>query len=247
MAADGERPGPQGPATAPGGLLDVLGVAAVVLDGRGRIALWSPPAEALFGHTGAEALGQDALDLLVGGTRPGRAWEDFTRATADGGVRAGAFPARHKDGRTVEVEFRTMRLQAGAGQWCVLGITSERRTLARLERDLALSARMVGQAPIGLAVLDTELRYVLVNEALERINGVPAADHLGRTRARSSGTWTSPRSRNGCGRSWPPGSRCWRSSPPGARSPTSAANTPGPPPTTGWTTGPATYWGWPSR
>ncbi|MEW1913453.1 SpoIIE family protein phosphatase [Kitasatospora sp. NPDC085895] len=181
MAADGERPGPQGPATAPGGLLDVLGVAAVVLDGRGRIALWSPPAEALFGHSSADALGRDALDLLVGGTRPGRAWEDFTRATADGGVRAGAFPARHKDGRTVEVEFRTMRLQAGSGQWCVLGITSERRTLARLERDLALSARMVGQAPIGLAVLDTELRYVLVNEALERINGVSAADHLGRT------------------------------------------------------------------
>ncbi|WTE38589.1 SpoIIE family protein phosphatase [Streptomyces sp. NBC_01618] len=33
----------------------------------------------------------------------------------------------------------------------------------------------------GVGVLDTELRYVYVNPALERINGVPAAAHLGRT------------------------------------------------------------------
>ncbi len=28
--------------------------------------------------------------------------------------------------------------------------------------------------------MDTELRYLLVNPALERTNGVPAADHIGR-------------------------------------------------------------------
>ncbi|MFF2406288.1 SpoIIE family protein phosphatase [Streptomyces sp. NPDC058092] len=33
----------------------------------------------------------------------------------------------------------------------------------------------------GVGVLDTGLRYVYVNPALERINGVPAAAHLGRT------------------------------------------------------------------
>ncbi|MYS20153.1 PAS domain S-box-containing protein [Streptomyces sp. DvalAA-14] len=33
----------------------------------------------------------------------------------------------------------------------------------------------------GVAVLDTELRYRYVNPALARINGVPAAEHIGRT------------------------------------------------------------------
>ncbi|MFE7353564.1 SpoIIE family protein phosphatase [Streptomyces sp. NPDC057543] len=33
----------------------------------------------------------------------------------------------------------------------------------------------------GVGVLDTGLRYVYVNPALERLNGVPAAQHLGRT------------------------------------------------------------------
>src|SRR5262249_59684986 len=34
--------------------------------------------------------------------------------------------------------------------------------------------------PVGLALLDRNLRYVRVNAALAEINGVPAADHIGR-------------------------------------------------------------------
>jgi PAS domain S-box-containing protein len=36
-------------------------------------------------------------------------------------------------------------------------------------------------APIGLCVLDRDLRYVRINERLAEINGVSVADHLGRT------------------------------------------------------------------
>lgn len=36
-------------------------------------------------------------------------------------------------------------------------------------------------APIGLAILDAGLRYVRCNEVLAGINGIPAADHIGRT------------------------------------------------------------------
>lgn len=36
-------------------------------------------------------------------------------------------------------------------------------------------------APVGLAVFDRELRYRRVNERLAEINGIPVADHLGRT------------------------------------------------------------------
>src|SRR5688500_106174 len=35
-------------------------------------------------------------------------------------------------------------------------------------------------ADIGLGLVDTELRYVRVNDALAAINGLPAADHEGR-------------------------------------------------------------------
>jgi PAS domain-containing protein len=40
---------------------------------------------------------------------------------------------------------------------------------------------VVGEgAPVGLALVDTELRFVRINEALAAINGRPREQHLGR-------------------------------------------------------------------
>ena len=45
----------------------------------------------------------------------------------------------------------------------------------------ALLDALVNAAPIGQGFLDTDFRYVRVNDALAEINGVPAIDHIGRT------------------------------------------------------------------
>ncbi|MFJ2894069.1 SpoIIE family protein phosphatase [Streptomyces sp. NPDC087218] len=42
-------------------------------------------------------------------------------------------------------------------------------------------AALVGGTSAGVGVLDTGLRFLYVNPALERINGIPAAEHIGRT------------------------------------------------------------------
>lgn len=42
-------------------------------------------------------------------------------------------------------------------------------------------AAMYDASPIGLAVLDRELRYVRINEHLAALNGIAAADHIGRS------------------------------------------------------------------
>ncbi|NBE55670.1 SpoIIE family protein phosphatase [Streptomyces boluensis] len=175
--------GPEGPSplTAAGGLLDVLGVAAVVLDADGRIALWSPQAETLFGYTAEEALGRPAAKVLVDEEHLDVVLSLFAGVMATGETWAGAFPVRHKDDGTLLAEFRNMRLQDREGNVYALGLASERATLQRMERDLALSLRLVTQSPIGIAVMDTDLRYALVNPALERINGIPVKEHLGHT------------------------------------------------------------------
>ncbi|MGW0364517.1 SpoIIE family protein phosphatase [Streptomyces sp. NPDC002990] len=178
-AAAGTPVGPVDPSLAAGGLLDVLGVAAVVLDAEGSIRLWSPQAQQLFGYTSREALGRYAASLLVSEEHRDVVLRLFSRVMSGGETWAGVFPVRHRDGRTVSVEFRNMRLEAENGRLFALGLASEEATLRRVERDLALSMRLVDQSPIGLAVLDTDLRYILVNPALERINGASAAQHLG--------------------------------------------------------------------
>ncbi|MGW1910377.1 SpoIIE family protein phosphatase [Streptomyces sp. NPDC002076] len=169
-----------GPAGPPSGLLDLLGVAAVVLNAQGRVVLWSPKAEELFGYTAAEALGQYAAVLTVHEEYRDEVIKLFAEVLQSGTDWAGAFPIRHKDGSTRLVEFRNMRLMDDLGDTYVLGLAADQAAVERVERDAALAMRLVSQSPVGLALLDPDLRYLAVNPALERITGQSAAERLGR-------------------------------------------------------------------
>jgi len=181
MSAAGSPPaGGEGPVR-PSGLLDVLRVASVVLDTEGRIVLWSPQAEELFGYGAREALGRYAAQIMVHDEHLDLVVRLFAEVMRTGRSWAGAFPIRRKDGGTRLVEFRNMRLLDDRGKVYALGLAVDQATVRRLEQEVALSNRIVAQSPIGLAVLDGDLRYVSVNPALERMNGLPAGEHLGRT------------------------------------------------------------------
>ncbi|MFE5399891.1 SpoIIE family protein phosphatase [Streptomyces sp. NPDC056580] len=169
---------PEGPR--PTGLLDVLSVAAVALDTSGRIVFWTPQAEDLFGYTAEDVLGRYAAQLLVRPEHLQAVVSLFSEVLQTGRGWAGAFPIRHKDGSSRLTEFRTMRLLDDVGDVYALGIAADHTLLQRVETDLALCERLINQSPIGLALLDPDLRYLLVNPALERIDGVPAEQHIGR-------------------------------------------------------------------
>lgn len=55
--------------------------------------------------------------------------------------------------------------------------------LDRLHLDSVILRALLTRAPVAFAILDVDLRYVLVNEALADINGVPVEDHIGKTLA----------------------------------------------------------------
>lgn len=166
--------------SSPGGLLDLLSVSAIVLDSRGRIVFWSRQADQVFGYAADEALGEYAGRLLVHEQHRDLVLRLFAEVMETGAEWAGAFPVRHKDGSTRWVEFRNMRLQDDLGDLYALGIAADQALVRGIETKLALSDRLVHQSPIGVALLDADLRYLMVNPALERINGVPASGHLGR-------------------------------------------------------------------
>lgn len=52
--------------------------------------------------------------------------------------------------------------------------------IQKTEGIAALLFGLFADAPVGLVLLDTDLRYVLVNDALAELNGVPVSDHFGR-------------------------------------------------------------------
>ncbi|MPY59599.1 SpoIIE family protein phosphatase [Streptomyces spongiae] len=170
----------EGELSPPSGLMDVLAVAAILVDAEGRIVLWSPQAEELYGYTAQEALGQYAARLLV--HEEGWDWvvKTFAEVMETGRCWAGAFPIRCKDGSSRLVEWRNMRLLDDRGDFYALGLGTDSPTLREVERDVALSTRLISQSPIGIAILDADLRYVAVNPALERMHGLPVRVHLGR-------------------------------------------------------------------
>jgi PAS domain S-box-containing protein len=164
----------------PTGLLDVLSVAAVVVDAAGRVVFWTPQAEELFGYTSEEALGTPAARLFIHPEHLPAVVQLFTEVLETGRSWAGTFPVRHKDGSTRLTEFRNMRLLDDLGDVYALGIAADHSLLQRVETDLALCERLINQSPIGIALVDPDLRYLLVNPALERIDGTPAEEHVGR-------------------------------------------------------------------
>ena len=202
---DALLPGGAGGRPSTGTLLDTLRVAVVMLDTTGRVLLWSPLAEEMLGWSGDHIVGRRVGGLFgppggapppgleapgeigappggAGGAEPRAAHAERMLAELLGsGKWDGMLSLRHRDGHTVQVEARASLLVDGDGQPFVLASMVESRRLRTVEHDLAALDSLFDSSPLGVAIFDGELRYTRVNDALARMNGVPAEDHIGRT------------------------------------------------------------------
>jgi PAS domain S-box-containing protein len=154
-------------------------LASALLDSSGRILHWSDDSQRLLGYTPREAVGSYASHLLTTDESRSEAFALFDRITSGRGW-SGTFPVRHRDGHTVELDFRAYPIATSDGITYVLAIASEVQALRQVEADLAALDGFFQQSPIGLAVYDTDLRFVRINSALARMNGLTPEEHMGR-------------------------------------------------------------------
>jgi PAS domain S-box-containing protein len=94
---------------------------AVIFASRdGIIRLWNAGAEAIFGHTPEEALGQ-SLDIIIPENLRNRHWEGYNRTMATGETKYGkdllAVPGIRKDGTRVSLEFSIVLLRDDGGEF----------------------------------------------------------------------------------------------------------------------------------
>ena len=93
--------------------------AIIFADPDGIIRLWNSGAEAIFGYSAEEALGQ-TLDLIVPEKLRERHWEGYRQVMATGVTRYGsellAVPALNKDDSRMSVEFTIVLLSDDAGK-----------------------------------------------------------------------------------------------------------------------------------
>lgn len=80
----------------------------ILADREGTIRKWDAQAQALFGYTASEAIGQ-SLDLIIPQHLRAAHWQGYRRAIATGHTRLGGKPvvtrATHKNGGKLYVEF----------------------------------------------------------------------------------------------------------------------------------------------
>lgn len=167
---------------------DLLPLALWVADAEGRVVRWSLAARDLLGHTPEQMVGQDANRVLV----PEESREPADRLTRK--VRSGAavvarLPVRHRDGTLVELEMWHCPVADARGRTGVLTMAAETASVGRLRaapaaleglKGLEVLEGLFAQSPTGLALLGSDLRFLRVNEALARMDGVPVAEHVGR-------------------------------------------------------------------
>ncbi|GAB3111557.1 SpoIIE family protein phosphatase [Streptomyces calidiresistens] len=166
---------------APRPLLDVLRIGIVVLDPGGRILLWSPVAERMLGWTQALVLGRPVTDLTASPCAlTGEAGDVYGTLLRTGSWR-GVIPLRHLDGGTVEVEGRASLMRRPDGSPFVLANLVETSRLAAIEQELAALDALFTASPLGIALFDTEQRFVRVNDSLSRLHGAAPEDLIGRT------------------------------------------------------------------
>ena len=88
--------------------IEAAGDGIIAVGKDGKIVLWNPAAERIFGFTGKDAVGQ-SLDLIVPERFRERHWEGFRQVMRTGQTRYGAevlrVPALHKDGRALSIAF----------------------------------------------------------------------------------------------------------------------------------------------
>ncbi|GGT59984.1 SpoIIE family protein phosphatase [Streptomyces purpureus] len=162
-----------------GVLRELLPIALWREDTHGRVVEWSLAAQDLLGYRPEDVIGRPATPLLVPEANRELAGQ-LTRRVQAGETVVGTLPVRHRDGHDVTMEMWIVPARDPQGSPGAMLIAVETSEVLRMRDSLAALESLFTQSPIGLATLGPDLRFLRVNDALARMNGVSAAAHLGK-------------------------------------------------------------------
>ncbi len=176
------------------GLLDAVGQGVVATDIERRVVFWNRCAEAMYGWSRDEALGQDVTVLLGAEVEPPPV-SVVGAALARGGSIEVSAPARRKDGSVFPVDLTITAVKDAAGNMLgSVGVLSDATGRRRAEKALEdsvwqyrqLFEQMIAGFAVHEIICDEEgrphdYRFLSVNPAFERLTGRRASEIVGKT------------------------------------------------------------------
>ncbi|MCX4647379.1 SpoIIE family protein phosphatase [Streptomyces sp. NBC_01446] len=151
--------------------------AAGVVSTDGVVVGWTRGAEELLGRPAREVVGGSAARLLAMPGDPARVAGIAERCRGGMGW-SGLIPVRHRDGSSIDVDLRVSASFRVGSDECFLISARERKQHWTVSQSVLDGFQT--RSPVGMAVMDTDLRYVWLNDTLERFGGVPREERLGR-------------------------------------------------------------------
>lgn len=168
----------------PGTLLEHVPVAVFGIDDGELVCYWGPGARDLFGYDSAAVLSRPGAVLFADGRRSGQSGSNSCARLTERGRTLGYWrsrlTARHRDGTIFECGFRAFAMTGAGERPVVMVLASRSEELDRVKTNLAFLDALFETCPIGLVMLDPDLRYVHLNQALADMDGLPIEEHLGR-------------------------------------------------------------------
>ncbi|MGW7574827.1 SpoIIE family protein phosphatase [Streptomyces sp. NPDC054765] len=162
------------------GVFDLTRTAVVMADRAGVAQGWTEGAERLLGYAESEAVGRRLADLFAGvgaGAEQDSRWE--TRlASADGW--SGLEAVRHKDGHRLDLEFRVLPVLAARKGFSRLVLAAEMTQTPWSGASRSFLEGILGMSPIGVAMVNADLQFVWLNDALEQMGGTSREQRLGK-------------------------------------------------------------------
>ncbi|MFI5630363.1 SpoIIE family protein phosphatase [Streptomyces sp. NPDC051664] len=160
--------------------------AVAVIDGDGTVLAWADGARQLLGHRAEDVVGRPAVRLLAGrqeGTEGGSclpprahgpAWREWTGEHEHEQRPRALVDVRHRDGRILRVQLETSALTGADGERCwLLAATDMPDGDARQKAGEPAVRALLDRSPFSVAVWDTRLRCVWLNQASRRTVGLP--------------------------------------------------------------------------
>ncbi|MER6631289.1 SpoIIE family protein phosphatase [Streptomyces sp. NPDC000987] len=156
---------------------DVADAVPFLLDAQGVVTSWTRGAQQLLRYHASEVVGRDVRGLLTP-RDAARVPELIERCREDGGW-MGLLTARRGDGQPVKVMVRiTPAVESGGfARWLVL--LSDMAGAPGWDMSRTVLEQVVTSSPVGMAIVDGDLRCVWSNAALRQFGGGPAEGRLG--------------------------------------------------------------------
>ncbi len=167
-----------------GEILAQISDAVIVVDDDQRVTYLNAAAERQYGVIASEKLGCPVTKIYQSHWLQADDETKMAAALNQTGRWRGENVHIQRNGEILHVESSVTRLYSGngtpSGLLAVIRDITEREQLeAKQKQTLTLLDTLLLTAPIGLAFLDRELRYIRINDRLAEMNGIPVEAHIG--------------------------------------------------------------------